>query len=148
MRSHGAMRTFIDASGTAWRVWAVHPQAAERRATRERRRGSDGDDERPRERLLDRLRRRGRERRLGVDRRGRVRAGALARAAFGGGWLCFEVVPVAPSPDGGASAERRRLAPAPLGWAAADDARLAAYCRLAGPPRLTAAQRRGGRGDD
>lgn len=111
-------RSFRDAEGREWEVWAVIPGTFDRR-THDRR--GEGDDS-----MVVERRTRG-ERRVQRDR-----AAALGGGGGGGarGWLCFE-----------RTGERRRLAPIPADWTRCDDGRLERYCREA----TVARRRREGR---
>jgi hypothetical protein len=101
-----AVRTFTDASGTAWTVFEVRPSVGERRSGPDRRVATVPDP------VL--------ERRRGPDRRLRDRPRTVLPPDYAWGWLCFE-----------SDAETRRLAPVPDGWDAAPDATLEAHCRRA-----------------
>jgi len=99
-------RSFSDAEGREWEVWAVIPGTFDRRAHDRR---GEGDAPAVAER-----RRRG-ERRVQRDR-----AAALGGTGPERGWLCFE-----------REGERRRLAPIPADWTRCDEGRLERYCREA-----------------
>ena len=97
-----AYRVVADERGRAWEVWAVHPEWAERRAGRDRRRATP-----PATQWV------GPERRSGTDRRLERQARAPLSPGMQGGWLVFE-----------SAFEKRRLGPVPPGWEAMDDAAL------------------------
>ncbi|HVE79900.1 MAG TPA: hypothetical protein VNA89_13625 [Gemmatimonadaceae bacterium] len=103
-------RSFRDAHGVEWRVYAMMPKGLERRRN-DRRRGSAQGYSGP-------------ERRAGGDRRLDRANGAAARnhgfilPGLEGGWLVFD-----------APAERRRITPIPGDWERATDAELEALCR-------------------
>jgi hypothetical protein len=103
-------RSFRDAHGVEWRVYAVVPKGLERRRN-DRRRGPDPNYGGP-------------ERRKGGDRRlDRARAAGIPNHGFvlpglEGGWLVFD-----------AESERRRVTPIPADWETATDAELETLCR-------------------
>ncbi len=111
-----AARSFRDAFGLDWIVWAVQPQLGERRSGTERRSGRD--------RRADPTRRRAT---AAADRRRLAERRVVHRPrvfipGFEQGWLCFE-----------AAGQRRRLAPIPSGWEQCDEQALEGYCRRAVP---------------
>jgi hypothetical protein len=122
-----SMRSFRDAHGVEWRVYAMMPKGLERRRN-DRRRGPGGGYSGP-------DRRKGGDRRL--DRANGTNGGGHGFVLPGleGGWLVFE-----------SAEERRRITPIPRAWEAATDAELEGLCRAAtvattrrpsgGPPPL------------
>ncbi len=108
-----AHREFLDAGGTQWTVWDVHPTAAMSMlgapapvgdvAARSGGRGDQGVT------------------RVAIE---------YVEAALAAGWLCFE-----------SSAGKRRLAPIPSGWESMPPDSLSTLCERATP--VTPRQRRG-----
>jgi hypothetical protein len=105
-------RTFIDARGVEWMVWAVAPSWVERRTGRDRRGPTTLERA-----VFDHLHP---ERRTHSRRRGLSDSGPRVKisADLTGGWLAFE---------GGN--QRRRLTPIPAGWEEMSDDELAALSR-------------------
>ena len=111
-----AHRTFTDARGVQWNVWAVVPQWADRRTGKQRRTQSP-EDENFDPPVLEQRRQPDRRRGL-PDAFPRVRL----KGGLDGGWLAFE--------SGG---QRRRLSPIPPGWESASDRELERMCDGAAP---------------
>ena len=110
-----AVRTFVDARGTRWQVWAVRPTTRELRSGQDRRASAAHD-------ARFAARPRGPERRV----RDLGRPAGVA-ASLTGGWLCFEAEARA------GTAMRRRLAPIPAQWETAPESALRAHLDRAAP---------------
>lgn len=110
-----ALRELIDADGTAWQIWDVHPTHAlsPPRSGRERRQAGGGA---PPD-----------ERRRHSDRRHLALTPGLER-----GWLCFE-----------SGTEKRRLLYIPADWETCDDRALGDYLSRAVPVRRRLTERGG-----
>ena len=111
-----AYRTFVDAAGVSWEVWAVKLDSTERRSGRDRRQREPGESEASPDVAG---RRRGDRRRLRDHATPRPRVSER----FAGGWLAFEC-----------PTERRRLTPVPPGWEMATEDELRELCSRAAVP--------------
>ena len=101
-----AHREFLDAGGTQWTVWDVHPMAAMAMLRSPSPFGDGG------------VAPRGGRGGQGVQRA----ANEYVEAALAAGWLCFE-----------STSEKRRLAPIPSGWETLPTDSLTFLCGRAAP---------------
>ena len=106
------IRTFRDARGVEWRVYALVPRGVERRNRTDRRRKPDPDYKGPERRQQERR------------QRPREATGPTPQAwvlpGLEGGWLVFDC-----------GAERRRLTPVPADWETATERELDRLCASA-----------------